>query len=49
MKAWKGKAENVAEAQKVLLMRAKANSEAQLGKYEGGGSTESLYVANYTY
>ena len=33
----------------MFLERAKANSDAQLGKYEGGGSTESLYVANYTY
>ena len=49
LKAWKGKKENVAEAQKVFLERAKANSDAQLGKYAGGGSTESLYITNYTY
>eukprot|EP01127_Copromyxa_protea_P006621 TRINITY_DN16633_c0_g1_i1.p1 TRINITY_DN16633_c0_g1~~TRINITY_DN16633_c0_g1_i1.p1 ORF type:complete len:366 (-),score=116.16 TRINITY_DN16633_c0_g1_i1:44-1141(-) len=53
IKAWDGKAENVEAAQKVLLARAKANSEAQLGKYAGGaaaaGSEESLFQKNYTY
>lgn len=50
LKAWLGKAENVEAAQKAFLARAKANSEATLGKYEGGtGSSESLFVANYTY
>eukprot|EP00992_Anisonema_acinus_P007013 TRINITY_DN2617_c0_g1_i1.p1 TRINITY_DN2617_c0_g1~~TRINITY_DN2617_c0_g1_i1.p1 ORF type:complete len:376 (+),score=106.56 TRINITY_DN2617_c0_g1_i1:56-1129(+) len=53
IKAWGGKAENVAEAQKVFLGRAKANGLAQLGKYEGGeggaGAADSLYVANYKY
>jgi len=52
LKAWAGKKENVAQAQKVFLERCKANSEAQLGKYAGGGgvsSKESLFVADYKY
>jgi len=52
IKAWNGKEENVKKAQEVLAHRAKSNSEAQLGKYQGGGagaSNESLYVGNYTY
>lgn len=35
LSAWKGKDENVSEAQSVLLTRCKANSLANLGKYEG--------------
>jgi fructose-bisphosphate aldolase class I len=53
LKAWAGKEENVAHAQEVFLGRCKANSEATLGKYEGGaaveGATESLYVKDYKY
>jgi len=53
LQAWKGKKENVAEAQKAFLIRAKANSEAAVGKYAGGsaaaGSDKSLYVKNYSY
>lgn len=53
IKAWDGKAENVETAQKVFIARAKANGEAQLGKYAGGaaaaGSEESLFQKNYTY
>jgi len=50
LKAWSGKAENVEHAQKVLLERAKANSDASLGKYAvGSGDKESLHVKNYTY
>eukprot|EP00128_Syssomonas_multiformis_P014236 Colp12_sorted_trinity150504_noHs@3626 len=52
LKTWKGKTENVAEAQRMLLIRAKANSEASLGKYGGdaaGHTSGSLYVANYSY
>jgi len=50
LKAWGGKAEHVEAAQKVFLERAKANSEATLGKYAGGtGDKESLHVKNYTY
>jgi len=51
LKAWVGKPENVKAAQDALCERAKANSEATLGKYAGGakGDTESLHVANYSY
>jgi len=53
LKAWKGKPENVKEAQKTLLLRARLNSLACRGKYEGeeGGSAaaESLFVANHQY
>ena len=34
---WQGKKENTAAAQKVLLMRAKPNTEAAQGKYMGTG------------
>ncbi|TPX48092.1 fructose-bisphosphate aldolase [Synchytrium endobioticum] len=53
LKVWQGKKENVAAAQAALLVRAKANSEAQLGKYggsaSGSGASESLYVKDYKY
>eukprot|EP00382_Lankesteria_abbotti_P003558 CAMPEP_0113844862 /NCGR_PEP_ID=MMETSP0372-20130328/454_1 /TAXON_ID=340204 /ORGANISM="Lankesteria abbotti" /LENGTH=360 /DNA_ID=CAMNT_0000813875 /DNA_START=72 /DNA_END=1154 /DNA_ORIENTATION=+ /assembly_acc=CAM_ASM_000359 len=53
LKAWAGKTENVGAAQKTFLERAKANGEAQLGKYAGGAGGDaaaaSLYVANYRY
>ncbi|KAJ3326516.1 hypothetical protein HDU76_012861 [Blyttiomyces sp. JEL0837] len=53
IKTWAGKKENVAAAQKALLVRAKANSEATLGKYVSSGSagsaSESLYVKDYKY
>lgn len=50
LKAWSGKPENKQAAQDTLLARAKANGEASEGKYAGGtGSSESMYVANYTY
>lgn len=53
LKAWAGKRENTAEAQRQLMIRAKANSEAAVGKYEGHAagvaSGASLHVANYTY
>lgn len=53
LKTWLGKAENVAAAQAALLVRAKANSEANLGTWAGeaagGAAGESLHVANYTY
>lgn len=35
-KAWLGKKENVSKAQQEFLTRAKANSEAALGKYQSG-------------
>jgi len=50
---WGGKDENIEKAQKVLLHRAKANGEAQLGKYAGEDSAaaaaQSLFVANHAY
>jgi fructose-bisphosphate aldolase class I len=52
IRAWNGKDENIQKAKDVLHVRAKANSEAQLGKYaggEGGAASESLHVAGYTY
>ncbi|KAH7293150.1 hypothetical protein KP509_28G014000 [Ceratopteris richardii] len=53
LKAWAGKSENVEAAQKAFAERCKANSEATLGKYQGGGasadSMQSLHVKNYTY
>lgn len=53
IKKWDGKKENLKLAQQVLLQRAKANSDAQLGKYEGGaGGPEagvSLFESNYVY
>lgn len=52
--AWQGKPENVKAAQEALLVRARANGEAQLGKYSGGAAggvaaNEGLYQKNYTY
>ncbi|MCL4120158.1 UNVERIFIED_CONTAM: hypothetical protein GTU68_026051 [Idotea baltica] len=52
IKAWGGKDENVSAGQDALLVRAKANSEAQLGKYEGSNdknANESLFEASYSY
>lgn len=52
VKTWAGKDENVANAQKALLERAKANSQAQLGQYQGSDDAsvnENLYVNNYSY
>lgn len=52
IKAWNGKAENLKAAQEVLITKARNNSEAQLGKFQGKageGSGESLFVAGYTY
>lgn len=53
LKAWQGKKENTKAAQEAFLSRAKANSEATLGKYLGGaggeGASQSLFVANYAY
>jgi len=47
---WGGKKENLAKAQENFLHRAKANSLAQLGKYEGEATvSESLYVKDYKY
>lgn len=53
LKTWKGDAGNVKAAQQALIKRAKANSEASLGKYKGdaadSSASESLYVKNYVY
>lgn len=53
LQKWKGSDDNIAEAQKALLLRAKANSLAQLGDYKGEAATEeasaSLHVKNYKY
>merc|ERR1712087_51150 len=52
LKKWAGKPENKEAAQKQLLARAQANSEACQGKYKAGSQPsmqESLYVKNYVY
>jgi len=52
IKTWAGKKENKEAAQKQLLARAQANSEASKGEYKAGSqpsSEESLYVKNYVY
>ena len=54
LQAWKGSEANVEAAQKELMIRAKANSEAQLGVYSGSGAagkaaSQSLDVKNYVY
>jgi len=52
LKYWGGKPENVEKAQKQLLARAQANSEAQQGIYKPGSQPSdqaSLYVKNYQY
>lgn len=52
LKVWAGKKENVAAAQKALLVRAKANSMACVGKYDGSAAAsggDSLYVKDYKY
>jgi len=54
LKAWQGKDENIAEAQKVYMHRARANGAATLGKYDGeeatgSAATSSLFVAKHTY
>lgn len=53
LKAWKGEDANLKAGQDAFLQRAKANGEAQLGKYSGDAATEdskkTLYEAGYTY
>jgi fructose-bisphosphate aldolase class I len=53
LQAWKGDDKNIEAAQKVFLDRAKANSEAQLGKYDGwaGGQAakQKLFQSGYVY
>jgi len=53
LKTWGGKAENVQAAQAALLKRAKANSEAQMGKYdpsiESKEASEGMFQKGYVY
>lgn len=52
LRKWLGKEENLVDAQTTFLGRAKNNSLATLGKYEGGQSgsgSESLHVKGYVY
>lgn len=55
LKTWQGRSENVEAAQGALLKRARANSLAQLGKYdpavEGDDSSaaEGMFQKNYSY
>merc|ERR1719188_784318 len=52
IKIWGGKPENYKKAQDQLLARAKANSEASMGKYTPGSQPsieESLFVKDYVY
>lgn len=53
LKAWQGKDGNVAAAQDVLVHRARMNSLACRGLYEGeeagAAAAESLFVANHQY
>jgi len=53
LQTWKGKPENVKAAQEVLMHRARCNSLAALGKYEGeetaGAAAQSLHVKDHQY
>ena len=53
LKTWQGKPENVKASQDALLKRAKANSEAQLGKYDAAGESKEagkgMYEKGYVY
>ncbi|XP_054166796.1 fructose-bisphosphate aldolase-like isoform X2 [Oppia nitens] len=53
LKAWGGKKENLKAGEQEFLKRAKANSEASLGKYGGGivgaAGGSDLFVANHAY
>jgi fructose-bisphosphate aldolase class I len=53
LKSWQGKPENLKAGQEALLKRAKANSEAQLGKYdpsnESASAGERTYEKGYKY
>jgi fructose-bisphosphate aldolase class I len=53
LRAWVGKTENLQAAQAEFLKRAKANSEASLGKYAGGAggaaTGQSLFIADHQY
>lgn len=52
IKTWGGNKDNLDAAREVYMQRARYNSLAVLGKYEGeaaGSATESLYVKDYKY
>jgi fructose-bisphosphate aldolase class I len=53
LKTWQGRPENVAAAQEALLKRARANSTAQLGKYdpskEDASAGEGMFEKGYKY
>lgn len=53
LKAWGGKDENIKAGQDEFLKRAKANSDASQGKYEGGvkgaAAEDTLFVKNHQY
>lgn len=53
LKVWQGKKENFAAAQQALLVRAKANGAAAVGKYTGDANSasagQSSYVKDYKY
>ncbi|XP_072164044.1 fructose-bisphosphate aldolase-like [Diadema setosum] len=53
LKAWGGKPENVKAGQNALLVRARANGLAAVGKYTGeseaGAAQQSLFVADHAY
>lgn len=53
LKAWQGLPENVEAAQTALLVRAKANSIAQLGRYSAKGESDEaktgMFQKGYTY
>ena len=53
LRTWQGNPANKQAAQEALLTRAKANSDAQLGKYdpsnESADAGKSLYEAGYKY
>lgn len=53
LKTWKGEEGNFKAAQEALIGRAKANSEAQLGKYSGAGESaeagKGMYEKGYVY
>jgi len=53
LKTWLGKDENIGKAQEALIKRAKANSQAQVGKYSPSGedkaAAEVMYQKGYVY
>ncbi len=50
VKAWGGKEENLKAGAAAFIKRAKANSDATMGKYHStDGQGESLHIADYTY